>query len=290
MFLPDDPSYQEIWLKPQQITLAYVQVLQCWLEEANLLAPCESHPSVMSVRELRLCIGKYTTFNEYDVFKGLRNALSKAEDEDMGTPPADSTTSPAITDAKDTQPSHTGTPLADSTASSAMTDIEDTQLSPTETQSVDNPIPPSPVFKSEAKDEDTGTPPADSTASPAMTDAKDTQPSPVETPPADDTTVLAAKPDAGIQKDLPATWGASPARLEDPVAPTAVLMDKLAGPPTPANHMAREGQEYLQWIKVHSSQKVAAVGSVPYKSGEPQWYHNCSSKWCKRVQHLLEEE
>ena len=42
--------------------------------------------------------------------------------------------------------------------------------------------------------------------------------------------------------------------------------------------------------KVHSSQKAAAVGSVPYKSGEPQCHCNCSSKWHKRVQHFLEEE
>ena len=52
----------------------------------------------------------------------------------------------------------------------------------------------------------------------------------------------------------------------------------------------REGQEYPQCIKVHSSQKVATVGSVPYKSGEPQQCCNCSSKWHKRVQCLLEEE
>ena len=130
------------------------------------------------------------------------------------------------------------------------------------------------MYKSEAKDKDTGTPLADSTASPALTDAKDTQPSPVGTPPADDTTVLVAEPNAGIQKDLPAAWCASPARLEDLVAPPAILVDTLGGPPTLASHMVREGQEYLQWIKVHSSQKVTPVGSVPYKSGEPQWCQN----------------
>ena len=74
MFLPNDPSYQDIPLKPQQMTLTYVQALQYWVEEANLLAPGEPHPLVMSVRELRCCIGKYTTFNKYDVFKGQENA------------------------------------------------------------------------------------------------------------------------------------------------------------------------------------------------------------------------
>ena len=120
----------------------------------------------MSVRELRWGVGKYTTFNEHDVFEGLGKSLPEAKDKDMGTPPVDST------------------------ASSTMNDVEDTQLSPTGTQSVDDPIPLSPWYKSEAKDEDM-----------------------------DDTTVLVAKPDTGIQKDLPATQGASPARLEDLVSP-----------------------------------------------------------------------
>ena len=120
-----------------------------------------------------------------------------------------------------------------------MTDIKDTQLSPMETQLADDPIPLLPVFKSEAKDKDTGTPLVNSTASPAMTDAKDTQPSPVEAPPVDETTVPVAKPNARIHKDLPATQGASPARLEDPVAPTTILVDTLAGPPTLASHMVR---------------------------------------------------
>ena len=71
------------------------------------------------------------------------------------------------------------------------------------------------------------TPPTVSTTSPAKTDTKDTQSSPVETSPADDTTVLAAKPDAKIQKNLPPAWGASPAKLKDQVAPTVVLVDKL---------------------------------------------------------------
>ena len=186
MLLSNDQSYQEIWLKPQQMTLAYVQVLQYWAEEANPLAPSEPHPLAMSVRELRQHIGKYTTFRKHDVFKGLGNTLPEAEDEDTGTPPVDSTASPT------------------------MTDIKDTQLSPTETQLVDDPIPLSPKYKSEAKDEDTEAPPADSTSSPAMTDTEDTQPSPVETPLADDTTVLPAKPVTGIQKDLPAVQGASP--------------------------------------------------------------------------------
>ena len=218
----------------------------------------------MSIRELRWHIRKYTTLNEHDVFEGLGNALPKAEDEDTGTPPEDSTASSAMTDSEDTQPSLMGTPQADSAASSAMTDVEDSPSSPMETQSTNDPIPPLSLYKPEGKDRGT--------------------------PSAKDTTVPSAEPEARIKKDLPTTWGASPARLEDLVAPTAVLVDNLASPPTLASIAVSKGQEYLQWIKVLSSQKVAAVGRVPYKPREPWWHHNCSSKWCKRAQCLLEEE
>ena len=223
----------------------------------------------MSVRELRRHIGKYTTFNEHDVFEGLGNALSGATVENtqpspMGIPLTDSTTSSAMTDDEDTQPSLTETPLVDSTTSSAMTGIEDTQPSPMETQLMNDPIPSLSMYKPE--DEDRGTPLVN------------------------DTTVPSAEPEARIEKDLPANQGASPARLEDPVALSATLVDTLAGPPTVANSMVSEGQEYPKWVKVHSSQKAAAVESVSYKPGEPWWQHNHSSKWHKRAWHLLEEE
>ena len=72
----------------------------------------------------------------------------------------------------------------------------------------------------------------------------------------------------GSRRTWQPAWGASPARLEDLVAPTAMLVDKSTGPPTLASHDCMpEGQEYLQWVKVHSSQKVATVGVYSYQSG-----------------------
>ena len=59
MFLPNDPSYQDIWQRPLLLTLAYLQVLQYWAEEANLPGPGEPCPLAMSVVELRQHIGKY---------------------------------------------------------------------------------------------------------------------------------------------------------------------------------------------------------------------------------------
>ena len=109
------------------MTLAYAQALQYWAEKANLPAPGESCPLVMSVRELIWHLGKFTTFTKHDVFEGLGNSLSGATVED-------------------TQLSLVGAPLADSTVSSVMTDVKDTQLSPMETQSANDPIAPSSLY------------------------------------------------------------------------------------------------------------------------------------------------
>ena len=220
MFLPNDPSYQDIWWKPLLLMLAYAQVLQYWAEEANTPAPGEPCPLAMSVVELRWHMGKYTTFSEDDVFKDLWGAIPEAKDGDMGIPQVDST------------------------------------------------------------------------ASPAMADAKDTQPSTVETQLAYDTTVPSAEPNTKTQKDLPTTWAASPAKLENQVAPTAGSVAKSAGSPTP----------YPSWLYGKRKTGISTVdkgslppkggccGGAPYKSGEPGWCHNSSSKWHKSIQCLLEEE
>ena len=102
MFLLDDSSYQDVWLKPQLLTLAYAQALQYWAEEANPPASSEPHPLAMSVHELRWHIGRYTTFSESDIFEGLGNAIHEAECGDMGTPPVDSTLSSVMADVEHT--------------------------------------------------------------------------------------------------------------------------------------------------------------------------------------------
>ena len=55
--------------------------------------------------------------------------------------------------------------------------------------------------------------------------------------------------------------------MKDTVAPTVVLVDKLADPPTLATHTVKERQEYLQWIQVYSSQKerTLAVLQLQFK-------------------------
>ena len=89
---------------------------------------------------------------------------------------------------------------------------------------------------------------------------------------------------------MSATWSISPAKLgEDSVALTT-WVDQLANPPTPASSMGNEGKEYPKWIKVHSSHKVATVGSILCNPGESWWCCNHSSRQQKRAYHLLEEE
>ena len=79
MFLPDDSSYQDVQLKAQLLTLAYVWALEYWAEEANPPASSKPHPLAMTVQELRQHIGRYTTFSESDIFEGLGNAVHEAE-------------------------------------------------------------------------------------------------------------------------------------------------------------------------------------------------------------------
>ena len=104
------------------MTLAYAQVLQYWVEEANLLASSEPHPLAMCIYKLQLHMGKHTTFHNCDVFKGLASALPRAMVEEtqpspMGTPPANDLTCSSSTSKaeveEDTQPSPMGTPLVD---------------------------------------------------------------------------------------------------------------------------------------------------------------------------------
>ena len=52
-FLPDDPTYQDVWLQLLLLTLAYVQALQYWAEKVNLPTLDTYHPLAMSVVELK---------------------------------------------------------------------------------------------------------------------------------------------------------------------------------------------------------------------------------------------
>ena len=280
MFLPDDLPYQDIWLKPYQMTLAYAQTLQYWAEEANPPSPNKPHLLVMSVHKLTWCMGKHTTFHDHDVFEGLANDLPRAM-------------------VKDTQPSPTGSsPAGDLTTSSSGSKAEseeDTQPSRMGNLLVDDPTTSSSLSEADVMEDihpgPAGMPLVDPTISTAMFEVEDTQPSLTGTPLVDDPTVPSAVPKAVIREDLSAAWSASPVRMwEDLVALTAAWADQLTNPPTLASSMGNEWKEYPKWIKVHSSHKAAAVGSIPCNPRESWCHHGCSSRWQKRTYYLLKEE
>ena len=82
MFLPNDSSYQDVWLKPQLLSLAYVWALQYWAEEANPPASGKPYHLAMGVRELKWHVRRYTTFSESDIFEGLANVVPEGEYQD----------------------------------------------------------------------------------------------------------------------------------------------------------------------------------------------------------------
>ena len=70
-FLLDELSYQDVWLQPTLLTIAYVRGLQYWVEQLNLLRSPDLHPLAGSVVELIKMVQEYVTFNHWDVLQGL---------------------------------------------------------------------------------------------------------------------------------------------------------------------------------------------------------------------------
>ena len=86
MFLPDDPSYQDIWHQPLLLTMAYAQLLQYWVEKSRPPAHLHYHPLVMSI--LRLMDGEkeHDIFYKQDILWGLGRIALETEDWDPAVP------------------------------------------------------------------------------------------------------------------------------------------------------------------------------------------------------------
>ena len=100
-------------------------------------------------------------------------------------------------------------------------------------------------------------------------------------------------------ESAPITLGTSPAISEEDlvtlITTPAASVDEPANPHTPLKVASDTGshleQEYLKWVKVHSSHMAASVGRIPCSPGDLQLHcHNHSSGWQKRAWCLLEEE
>ena len=67
MFLPNDPSHQDVWQQPLLLTVAYTQVLQYWMEKFRPPIHPDNHPLAMSIVELMQHVKEHITFYKWDV-------------------------------------------------------------------------------------------------------------------------------------------------------------------------------------------------------------------------------
>ena len=251
--LPNDPSYQDVWLQPLLLTMAYAQVLQYWVEKVTLPTLYDYHTLVMSIMELKQCVDGHVTFSKHDVFQNLGSTTLEAKSWVTGIPQGDPTTLPTTTNVGDKEPSPTEAQGADNTTSSSL--------------------------RCPSKDE---TPLAETTTSHAKADVTDTLPSPAETPPREDTMVLLAKADTETLKDLPTIGATSPAAVETQVVPTIRLVVELAAPsPFLTRQKKKDGGCWL-WLLPWGGWIWKPLGLPPgtqwlpqsgeWLSGTPKWW------------------
>ena len=217
-FLPDDPSYQDVWWQPLLLTVAYTQVLQYWAEKVRPPTLSNYCPLVMSVVELKQCVEGHITFSKQDVFQNLWSTTPEDRSWDTGILQGD--------------------PIIPSTT----TDVRDMEPSPMEAQGADNTTSLSPGCPPKGE-----TPPAEPPTLPAEADVKDTLPGSAETPAGEDTMVLLAEADTETLKDLPTNWTTSPAKVEAQVVTTTRLVVKLASPLTPSDQQKKKDVVHWLW-------------------------------------------
>ena len=70
-FLPDDPSYQDVWWQPLLLTLVYAWMLQYWVEKVRPPTLSDYHPLAMSLVELKQHVEGHITLSKQDVFWNL---------------------------------------------------------------------------------------------------------------------------------------------------------------------------------------------------------------------------
>ena len=84
-----------------------------------------------------------------------------------------------------------------------------------------------------------------------------------KTSPRGNTMIPLAEVDTDTPKDLTTIQAASPAKAENWVVPTMGSVDKLAGPPTPSNHIGEEKQCMLTVTASIGRLNLEATGVMP---------------------------
>ena len=97
MFLPNDPSYQDVQWQLLLLTVAYTQVLQYWAEKVRLPTLNDCHPLVMNIVELKQHVEGHVNFSKQDVFQNLWSTTPEAISWDMGIPQGGPITLPTTT-------------------------------------------------------------------------------------------------------------------------------------------------------------------------------------------------
>ena len=72
-FIPNDPSYQDVWQQPLLMTMAYAWALQYWAEQVRLPVHPDYHPLAMSILEVMGQVRRHITFYKLDIFWNLES-------------------------------------------------------------------------------------------------------------------------------------------------------------------------------------------------------------------------
>ena len=114
-FLPGEPTYEDIQLQLQLLTLAYAQALQYWVEKVNPPTLDNYCPLVISVVELRWQLGEHFAFSKQDVLCGLEDAIPEARSQNTEASPEDAITLPTTTNIEGVKPQPMTTQGTDNT-------------------------------------------------------------------------------------------------------------------------------------------------------------------------------
>ena len=103
-FLPDDPTYWDIWQQLLLLTLAYIWALQYWVEKVNPQTLDTYCPLAMSVVELKWWVERHIAFSKWDVFSGLEDAILNARSQNAEASPKGTITLPIASDIGGVEP------------------------------------------------------------------------------------------------------------------------------------------------------------------------------------------
>ena len=201
----------------------------------------------MSTVELKQHVRGHITFSKWDIIWNLGGTTLEVVSWDTVIPQGDPITLPTTAD------------------------VGDKKSSSMEAQGAYNTTPSS--FGYPPKEE---TPPAEPIASPTDVDVKHTPLGPVETLLGRDATVLLAKSDVEIQKDLLTGRAISPIKVETQVVPTPRLVVELAAP-HPTRLKRKEGACWL-WLLLWGGW----IWKAPGLPSETQWLPQ-SGEWTFRT-------